>query len=249
MTRQADERVVYPPLDTLKPVTDNVWIVDSGPLRTMGIAIPVRMTVVRLPGGEMWLHSPTRYDPALKAQIERIGTVRHLVAPTMAHWSFLQDWASACPDATVWAAPDLRDRRPVKRSGFRIDADLSATPPAVWADTFDHAVFSGAFGFNEVAFFHRPSRTLVLTDLIQNFEPAKLPLVARPVVALLGALAPDGGTPRHVRLVLNAKRRDAAAAARRVLDWRPDRVIFAHGRWFDQDATPRLERAFRWLLG
>ena len=44
----------YPPLDTLKPVADGVWIVDSGPLRVFGgIPLPVRMAVVRLRGGEV----------------------------------------------------------------------------------------------------------------------------------------------------------------------------------------------------
>jgi hypothetical protein len=71
--------VVYPPLDVLKPVAPDIWIVDSGPLHAMGLAIPVRMTVLRLMNGEVWLHSPTRYDDRLRSEIERIGPVRHLI--------------------------------------------------------------------------------------------------------------------------------------------------------------------------
>ena len=40
--------VTYPPLDVLKPVAKDLWIVDSGPQEAMGLTLPVRMTVIRL---------------------------------------------------------------------------------------------------------------------------------------------------------------------------------------------------------
>ena len=60
MANPSSEMVTYPPLDVMKPVADGVWIVDSGPLRVLGMPLPVRMTVVRLASGDLWLHSPTR---------------------------------------------------------------------------------------------------------------------------------------------------------------------------------------------
>src|SRR5215207_3509605 len=35
---------------------------------------------------------PTRFDARLKAEIEVHGPIRHLVAPNIAHWSFLAEW-------------------------------------------------------------------------------------------------------------------------------------------------------------
>jgi hypothetical protein len=56
------EQITYPPLDTLKPVTKDVWIVDSGPMTAMGfVPLPIRMTVVHLNNGSLLLHSPTLY--------------------------------------------------------------------------------------------------------------------------------------------------------------------------------------------
>jgi hypothetical protein len=107
-------KVVYRPLDILKPVATDIYIVDSGPLYAMGLAIPVRMTVVRLTTGEVWLHSPTRYDERLRSEIERLGPVRHLVASNVAHWSFLKEWQAHCAGAMTWAAPGLRQRSQVK---------------------------------------------------------------------------------------------------------------------------------------
>ena len=42
-----------------------------------------------------------------------------------------------------------------------------------WEDEFDLCLFPGN-RMIERAFFHRPSRTLILTDLIENFEAERI---------------------------------------------------------------------------
>jgi Domain of unknown function (DUF4336) len=237
----------YPPLDVLKPVADGVWIVDSGPISAFGMSLPVRMSVIRLAGGDLWLHSPTRYDDTLRTELERHGRIRHLVAPNIAHWTFVRDWQQRCPDAVTWAAPGLRERSQVKKSGLRLDRDLAEMPPPEWSAEMEHAVVPGG-GFREVDFFHKPSRTLVLTDLVVNLEPEKLSLPMRTLARLTGVLAPDGKAPLYLRLVIRARRRQAAEAASRMLAWAPERVVFTHGRWFERDATTALRRSLAWLV-
>jgi hypothetical protein len=244
----AKRDVVYLPTDTLKAVAEDVWIVDSGPLTAMGLEVPVRMTVIRLASGEIWLHSPTHYVELLKDQIERLGPIHHLVAPNIAHWMFVKEWADRCPTAQTWAAPGLRQRSAVIKSGVMLDHDLGDSAPRVWARDLDQLVFAAGFGVNEVAFLHRSTRTLILTDLVENLEPEKLGLVARPLAGLAGATAPNGMAPVHYRFAMNRRRERAKVAARQLLEWNPRRVIFAHGSWFDSDGTPRLRRSLRWLL-
>lgn len=62
----------YPPLNTLKPVAKNVWIVD-GPEIWFGMPwpkfpFPTRMTVLRLANGELFIHSPTPLTPPLRGR-------------------------------------------------------------------------------------------------------------------------------------------------------------------------------------
>lgn len=243
-----DDPATYPPLDVLKPVAAGVWIVDSGPLRTLGMSLPVRMTVIRLGDGGMWLHSPTRCVEGLRRSIEELGPIRHLVAPNVAHWSFLKDWQRNCPDALTWAAPNLRQRRQVRKAELRLDRDLTDTSPPEWASEIEQVVVPGGAGFREVDFFHRTSRTLVLTDLVLNLEPEKVPWFVRPIGSLLGVRAPNGKAPIYLRLIVLARRRDAAQAASTMVGWRPERVIFAHGTWFERDGTAALRRSLSWLL-
>ncbi len=237
----------YPPLDVLKPVADGVWIVDSGPLRALGIPLPVRMTVVRLADGALWLHSPTRFDAGLHRAIAALGPIRHLVAPNIAHWTYLKDWQAQCPEALTWAAPNLRERRQVRRSGLRVDRILEDAAPPDWAADLRQVVVPGGFGFREVAFFHGASRTLILTDLVLNLEPAKMPALLRPFLRLARMTPPHGEPPPYLRLVIRLRRRDAARAAADLVGLAPERVVFAHGLWFAADGAARLRRSLRWL--
>lgn len=240
--------ISYPPLNVLKSIADGVWIVDAPPLQAGGLPLPLRMTVLRLAGGELLLHAPISYEPGLRRALERLGRIGHLVAPSVGHWMYLRDWQAACPNAITWAVPGLKDRGQVRRSSVRIDAELGDGVPRSWGDEIAGVLVAGPV-FKEVALFHRPSRTLILTDLVINLEADLLPLPARALARLLGIVAPDGKAPLYLRLLLRLNRSATAEAARRLVAFAPERVIFAHGQWFDRDATGELRRSLRWLIG
>jgi hypothetical protein len=237
----------YPPLNVPKPVTDGIWVVDSGPQVMLGLRIPIRMTVLRLADGGLWLHSPTRHTPALQGALEAIGPIRHLVAPDTAHWAHVSPWRKAVPGAALWAAPGVAERAHGQGVELGRAETLSATAPAAWAGEMEQALFTGP-GFAEVAFHHCPSRTLVLTDTVQALEKPRLPLATRLVAGLAGAATAEGTTPAHLRLLLGRRRAENRATAERLLGLDPVRVIFAHGAWFEQDGQARLRRALGWLL-
>jgi hypothetical protein len=240
--------ISYPPLNTPKQVADGVWIVDAPPVHAGGIPLPVRMTVIRLSGGELLLHSPIAYTAELHRALEALGRIGHLLAPSVGHWLFLRDWQSACPGVITWAVPGLRDRGQVRRSGVRIDAELGNQPPRIWANEIDQVLVVGPV-FKEVCLFHRSSRTLLLTDLVINLEADLLPVLARLVARMLGILAPDGKAPLYLRLLLRMNQQEVAHAARRLVEFDAERVIFAHGQWFRRDAAEQLRHSLAWLLG
>jgi hypothetical protein len=246
MPDQADDggTRTYVPLDTLKPVAADIWIVDSGPM--YGV-LPVRMTVIRLPDGAVLLHSPTCFSAALRLQIETLGPIRALVAPNTAHWVFLRDWQTACRDARTWAVPGLRTRRQVRRAGLAVDHELTDGAPDDWQGAIEVTMVPGGFGFREAALLHVPSRTLVLTDLVLNIEAQRLPAPLRPLAHLVGMTAPHGRAPVYLRALMKLGGSRASAAAGRLIGAAPERVIFAHGRIFDTDAAERLRRSLGWL--
>lgn len=238
----------YPPLDTLKPVADDVWIVD-GPLIRFGLPLlkmpfPTRMTVIRLRDGGLFLHSPTPPVPELRAQIAALGPPRYLIGPNRIHYWWLPDWHAAYPEAQVFLAPRIREQAK-GRITFPCAA-LDRAEPLPWADEMETLLVRGRY-MSEAVFFHRASRTLVLTDLIENFEPGKLSSCAMRFLARLGGVEdPDGQMPRDMHLTYPKDELRKAVETLIALD--PERVIIAHGRWYERDGTAELKRAFRWLL-
>lgn len=244
-----DDQVTYPPLDVPKPVAENVWIVDSGPIRVLGLPLPVRMTVVRLASGGLLLHSPTQFSFALKSAIDALGPIEHLIAPNTVHWMFVKDWQRHLPEVTTWGAPGLRARGPVQKAGVTIDRDLGANAPEAWSPDIEQVIVPGAGGFREVALFHKASRTLILTDLIQNLEPDKLSLPQRLLFAAAGSTAPNGRAPAYLRAVVKLGGVAAKKAGARLVALAPDRVVFTHGRWFETNGAAQLKRSLAWLVG
>jgi len=239
------ERVGYAPLATLKPIYEGLWIVDDV-MSASGLAMSIRMTVLRLANGDVLLYSPTPYNGALAKAIETIGTVRYLIAPTFAHWTHLAEWQDAYPDAKTWGVPGLRDRSQVIHSDVHIDMDLPSVAPPPWRAEITMDLIAGAGGFCECYFFHEASRTLLLCDLIQNLRPRKLPPFTRFIAkAFLGTRAT---TALHVRATLLAGGKEAKQAVAAMVALEPDRVIFAHGDPFEEDAAQRLREAFAWLV-
>lgn len=241
---------LYPPLNTLKPVAPALWIVDGPSVSLdapMGLRVPfpTRMTVVQLSGGGLWCHSPTAPDAGLFAALDRLGPVEHLVSPNKLRYAHIAAWKQRYPHAIAWASPGVRERAAQQHAQIAFNEDLKDDPPTAWAEDLDQLRFSGSSAMEEFVFFHCASRTLILADLIENLEAAKLPTFLRWVGRLGGVLDPDGKTPLDWRLTFY--KAEARICLARMLAWRPQQVILAHGRCYLQDAETELRRAFRWL--
>lgn len=238
----------YAPLNTLKPVASDVWIVDGPVIRFYGLPFTTRMTVIRLPEGGVWLHSPVAPDAGLMAEIDALGPVRCLVAPNWIHYAYIGAWQARYPRSRAWAAPGVRERAASRGVEIRIDAVLGDDAPEEWVGVIDQLVVAGSSTHHEAVFFHRASRTLVLTDLIESFERRAIPTWLVPLVFLAGSLDPDGKAPRDMQATFRGGRAAARASVETMIGWEPERVILAHGRWYPTNGTAELRRAFRWLL-
>jgi hypothetical protein len=238
----------YAPLNVLKPVAGDLWIVDGPEIRMAfpggSMPFPTRCTVVRLPDGGLWIHSPTELTTDLAASIERLGPVHHLIAPSSLHWWWVGDWKARWPDAVTWAAPRVRKKAAARFDGW--DADLGDIAPAAWSGVIEQGL-AHSLVTDEVVFFHTPSRTLILTDLIENFEPRRLGQPWRTLTRLFGASDPHGSAPYDMRLAFWPYRKRLRALIDRMLALHPRRVILAHGRGYADDAEAELRRAFGWL--
>lgn len=240
----------YQPVGTLKPVAGGVWIVD-GPLiqfryAGMRLPFPTRMTIVKLADDNLWVHSPTELTPRLRVEVDALGRVRYLISPNKLHYWWVGDWKRAYPEALAYAAPGMGKR--AARRGVSFDRELGAEPPPAWTGEIDQVLVPGHF-MTEVVFLHRRSRTLIVTDLIENFEADKVSSRwLRLLMRLAGIMHPNGGTPRDLRLTFLGCGAEVRQAVATMIGWRPQRVILAHGRCYHENAAGELRRALRWAI-
>ncbi|RXZ63920.1 DUF4336 domain-containing protein [Pelagerythrobacter rhizovicinus] len=237
--------VPYEPLNTPKPFAEDVWIVDGPEIRMdygpASLPFPTRMTVVRLSSGELWVHSPIAPDPALFEQVEALGRVRYLVAPNSLHYWYMADWLERYPEATSHAVPGLEK---AKRR-FRIDQVLTAGERMEWEGEIAWVLVPGT-AVTEAVFFVRRGRVAVLTDLIENFEPARVR--SRLLRWLIGLAKANGSTPLDMRATYLPRRREVARAVREILDWPADKVVMAHGLPYGKNGAAELQRGLGWTV-
>lgn len=209
------------------------------PFRFGGVEAGARMTIARLQNGDLWLHSPIDLAPDLRRELDALGPVRFIVAPNKYHYLSLHEYSLAFPDAQLFAAPGLMEAQ----KELRFHAELQDEAPLEWRDEIEQMVFKGSLIAEEVAFFHRASRTLILTDLSVNLCGERPPLT-RLLARLLDVrhLAPS----RLYRLLMRDKA-SARASVQRILAWDFDRVIISHGDIVSRGGRRAVRRAFAWL--
>jgi hypothetical protein len=240
---------LYEPINVYKPLAPDIGIVD-GPFEYFTIAnvrmpmpFTTRMTVVRLGGGDLFLHSPIAYDDGLADEIRRLGNLRYLISPNQWHYAHIGEWQKAFPETVAWASPGVRRRARARRVDVHFTRELEEEPPPEWSGEIDQALVPGGI-FREFVFFHKASRTLILADAVMNLELDKLTEPWRTAAKLSGMYHPHGQIFFGMRLPLLLQRRKAQAAFRKIRSWRPERIVLSHGRCFDADADQVIRRLF-----
>ncbi|WP_373474716.1 DUF4336 domain-containing protein [Sphingorhabdus sp.] len=235
----------YEPQLTISPQAEDIWTVEGPEVqyRLAGALIPcpTRMTVVKLANGTLWLHSPVAYSANLQQTLDALGPVSAIIAPNSYHYLQVDAWASTNADATVFASADVAHKiaaKPIALGG-KLVAD--------WSADIDH--ISVELGkFSETVFFHRPSQSLVVTDLMQTFEASRVrSLFVRLLLKLGGATGPNAKPSIEIRLAARKHRDELRVGVEQMIAWNPRRVILSHGACIQNNSVDAIESAFRWL--
>jgi hypothetical protein len=220
---------------------DGVWV-SSSPVVYLGMRLTATMTVLRLGGGGLLLHSPVPLTPERRGAVEALGPVAHLYAPNLFHDRWIDEWAGAFPAARVHAPPGLTK----KHRGLRVDRVQGASEEPAFSGAVDEIPIKG-FRLRETVLLYRPARTLVVADLVHN--------VGRPTHGWTATYARTMGFYDRVALsrVIRWTGFDDRGAARAsvddVLGRGFDRLIVGHGEPLAAGARDAVANAYGWLRG
>ncbi|KXZ51187.1 hypothetical protein GPECTOR_13g674 [Gonium pectorale] len=187
-----------------------MWVFEqTQALELFNVYTPVRMTVIKLASGGLWVHAPVApTDECVRLLKELDAPVEYIVLPTFAyeHKVFVGPFSRRFPKAQVYVAPyqwSFPLNLPPQFFGIFPAGELTTGDPDVpWADEIEQKLFlppsigvGNYVRFSEVAFFHKKTRTLLVTDAVVYIPED--PPECIPVDALL-EIARDGWLARFI---------------------------------------------------
>jgi len=225
-------------MSLLTPLAEDIWTVWA-PMSLLGLQLGTRMTVVRLHDGGLLLHSPVPIDEALARELTALGPVAHIVAPNAFHHFHVGPAMARFPEARSYGAPGLT----LKRLDLRFGAMFTEETPMPFTSELEPLTIRGSL-IGETVLYHRRSRTVVSSDLTENFTshehvPTRLYLKA-------GGIYGKPGWSRFLRFVYR-DHKATRESIERLLKWDFDRAVIAHGDPFAGGAKAAVEQSFTWL--
>jgi len=207
-----------------------------------GFHLPVRSTLLSLEGGELMVISPLRMDDALATRVSALGRVTHIVSPNKFHHLFVGDAAARWPDAQVHLASGL----PAKLTKLGRQVPLHRALPEGMPSDVQAITVEGMPALDETLFFHAPSRTLVVTDLVFNVLGPTEGLLTSLILRMVGA---HQTLAQGLELRFMVRNRETTRQSlERVMALDFTRLVMAHGVVVDVDAKERLRHALRYML-
>ncbi len=229
-------------MSTLSPFGPGIWLAEGPVVDFHSFAYPTRMAVIRLANGDLFVWSPIALNDALRAAVDALGRVAHIVSPNKIHHLFMGEWKHAYPQARMYASPGL----PARRRDLTFDAVLGDAPEPPWKDDIDQVALIGNLFLTEIIFFHRASRTALVTDYLQNFRRDWFKGWRGLVARWDGLVQPQSSAPRELRLAYWNRRKGRRALAR-ILAWEPEKLVIAHGDLVHSQGAAFIRHGFRWL--
>jgi hypothetical protein len=217
----------------MNSIGEDIWV-HNDTMKLMGTTLALRMTIIKLSSGLLWVHSPTALDAALKNEIAKLGPVGFIVGASNGHNIWLQQWQDAFPDAHLYVSGGIPKK--LKLKNYQL---LDEKTDNVWADDLQLAYMPAVSFFNESVFLHNKSASLIVTDLIQNHS-AKRPagfagFITRFLLEPLGFKGMCIAPPLKLGFTIKDKP-NFAAFIEKIRVWNFKRIIVTHGDIIESNA-------------
>src|SRR5262249_43521280 len=216
----------------------DLWSLERRLRMPGGPGLPTRTTVIRLHSEALLIVSPPPVEAGGLECLEALGSVEEVLVPNSFHYLNAPGFLARYPHATLRVVPGLHERVP----GLPRGQELPESALPSWRGVIEHLVLGPVRGVSEAVLFHRPSATLILTDLA--FHMLQFEHRLERVVWRLTGVPAGFGPSRTSRLFLLGDRAVAAAFLERVLAWPFQRVLVAHGEPLEANAIAVFRQAF-----
>jgi hypothetical protein len=226
----------------LQQLGESIWAHEQR-VRFGGLALWHRMTVISLARGGLVIHSPTVVDAELRDEIFHLGPVVAIIAPSWWHDMYLRESLRTFPEAKLYGAATLVKWNP----SLPFTDTLSDSSPLLWNNEMlqRHITGIGLF-LDEVVFYHKQSRSLIVADLLFNISRSDAWLTRTLARVVIGPYPGCRFARLYRPFVFDGPR--FRAAIELILEWDIDQIIVGHGAVVQKGGKDVLREAFRSIL-
>jgi len=224
-----------------------------------------RGTLVRLQSGGVAVFSPVALTDEVKATVSSLGELKYIAALDIEHHIFLGQWHEAYPAAKVIGVEGLYEKRQKQKNE---DVPFATTFTKANRETVKiDPEFDAEFEYEympshmnkELAFFHKPSKTLIEADVMFNLPAteqfsktgtaANAGLLSKLFIAINGTNGTALGQKRLLWYAISSSDRPGFnASIEKINKWDFDTIVPCHGDVIETGAKGVFEKVFSWHL-
>jgi len=200
---------------------------------------------LRMQSGDLVYVNPVPLADDVVAEVRKLGSVAHVIAPAKYHFAHVTEAARAFPGARVWGVPAHRSFARV--AGIPFDGYLDDTAP-LYPGELEQLTLDGN-DVGDVWLLYRRTRTLMTTDALFFAGPvaadaADFDSPFRRFYAWAWGVADRAGVPSYQPPMWRDLRSFGASLAR-AFDLEFDTVAYNHGSWraIPRDGRQQLRSA------
>lgn len=215
--------------------------------------------------GSVAVFSPVALTPEVKKTVADLGELKYIAALDIEHHIFLGPWHEAFPNAKVIGPeglPEKRDKAKNEKVPFaavltKANMDNISIDPEFDAE-FNVQYVPGHMN-KEIAFLHKPSKTLIEADLMFNlpateqFSKSGQSGTSGILTKLFSSLNNTSGTAIAQKrfiwyAISSADRPSFNASIARINSWDFDKIVPCHGDVIETGGKGVFQKVFEWHL-
>jgi len=227
------------------------------------IKVGGRGTLVRMQNGGVAVFSPVALTDDVKKTVASLGELRYIAAPDLEHHIFLGPWHEAYPNAKVIGPEGLAEKRAKQKNEdvpfFKAFSAAGPSPVDADFDAEFDIEYIPAHLNNEIAFLHKPSKTLIEADVFFNlpateqFSKTGTAAGAGILTKLFSSLNNTAGSAVGQKRFLwyaisSGDRKGFNESVGRIAKWDFDTVVPCHGDVIETGGKAVFDKVFEWHL-
>ena len=217
------------------------------------VAVGNRATALRLQDGRVLLLNPIQLEPRIQSRLQELGGV-HFLACDLGHHMYVADYLKIWPQAQTIGVPGLEGKRKDVKWNFIYSSQQQKVENAFnFEDEIETVLFEGFITYC-IAWYHKPTRTLIQSDLLMNlpcteqYAPSSASTGPGSWAFAQVAHARSSWFRRLIWYIATVDYKLVRRDAKQVAEWDVERIVPCHGDVIEEGGSEAWKEAYKWFL-